>query len=239
MFPAVVETDRLRFEPLIRETIAPLELYEYTRAGGGFEEVASHLTTDPHHTPKGTREYLANSEERWSEATRANWALFPLEDEPRSGEFAGVASLIPLWDKRTARLGIWLRKPFWGRGYSGERAAALIELSFDRLDLELVTAGYLEGNENSRRAIEKYVDRFGGQYDGVLRNWVPVDGEVRDLHRYTIDREAWAEHRPDESTLTVIAADLERAGDRSAAADRTDDDDRDRPGDRSGGGRGS
>jgi RimJ/RimL family protein N-acetyltransferase len=106
-------------------------------------------------------------------------------------ELAGTTNLHFDWDRRSAELGIWLRKPFWGRGYSGERAAALLELAFDLLDLEVVGASHQDGNEQSRRAIEKYVERFGGQYDGLLRNFAPKGDEVRDLHRYTISKEQY------------------------------------------------
>jgi RimJ/RimL family protein N-acetyltransferase len=112
---------------------------------------------------------------------------------PDSDRLAGTTNLHFDWGRRTAELGIWLRKPFWGRGYSGERAAALLELAFERLDLELVGASHQDGNEQSRRAIEKYVERFGGQYDGLLRNFVPRGDEVRDLHRYTISQEQYRE----------------------------------------------
>ena len=108
-----------------------------------------------------------------------------------AGELAGTTNLNFDWERRSAELGIWLRRAFWGRGYSGERAAALLELAFDRLDLELVGASHRDGNANSRRAIEKYVERFGGQHDGVLRNFVPTDDGVRDLHRYTVSREQY------------------------------------------------
>jgi RimJ/RimL family protein N-acetyltransferase len=106
-------------------------------------------------------------------------------------ELAGTTNLDFDWDRRSAELGIWLRKPFWGRGYSGERAAALLELAFDRLDLELVGASHRAGNDRSRRAIGKYVERFGGQHDGVLRDFFPRDGEIGDLHRYVITREQY------------------------------------------------
>ncbi|MFC7230765.1 GNAT family N-acetyltransferase [Saliphagus sp. GCM10025308] len=162
MFPETFETDRLRFEPLTTETITPLELYEYTNSATDFGAVATHLTTDVHETANDARKYLLESEKRWDDATRANWTIYPLEGES-IGTFAGVASLIPLWEKRTARLGLWLRKPFWGRGYSSERAAATMAIAFDRLDLEVVSVGYLKGNAKSKRAIEKYVERYGGR----------------------------------------------------------------------------
>ncbi|WP_435333553.1 GNAT family N-acetyltransferase [Haloarchaeobius sp. TZWWS8] len=207
LLPASFETERLRYERLDTDAVDVFDLYE-VMGDADFELVARHISKKRHHTPKDTWDYLRESEEKWEEAERANWAMFPKAGEPdgegddglggddddfAAGEFAGVASLIPLWDQRTARLGIWLRKPFWGRGYSGERADALVELAFDRLDLELVAAAHTTENEGSKRAIEKYVETWGGQYDGVLRNWITLDGEPRDLHRYTITREQYEE----------------------------------------------
>jgi hypothetical protein len=49
------------------------------------------------------------------------------------------------------------------------------------------------GNEQSQRAVEKYVEAHGGQYDGLLRNWVVKDDEIRDLRRYTVTREQYEE----------------------------------------------
>jgi RimJ/RimL family protein N-acetyltransferase len=66
---------------------------------------------------------------------------------------------------------LFLRKRFWGRGYSGERAGALITVIFDRLDLEVVTVTVQPENEKSVSAIETYVDRFGGTREGTLRNF--------------------------------------------------------------------
>jgi RimJ/RimL family protein N-acetyltransferase len=86
---------------------------------------------------------------------------------------------------------MWLRKPFWGRGYSGERAAALMELAFERLDLELVAVTHLVGNEKSRRAIEKYVEAHDGRHEGRLRNRDATGEDPRDLHRYTVSAEEY------------------------------------------------
>lgn len=66
-----------------------------------------------------------------------------------------------------------------------------MELAFEGLDLELVGAAHQDGNEKSERAVEKYAEAHGGQYDGVLRNWIPKDDEVRDIHRYTVSREQY------------------------------------------------
>ena len=118
----------------------------------------------------------------------------PDGSEPRdgAGEIAGSACLVVDWETRTATPGIWLRKRFWGRGYSAERARALVALAFGRLDLDLVAVPVEDGNETSRRAVAQYVEALGGQYDGVVRNsTVRPDGRIVDHHRYTITRDQY------------------------------------------------
>jgi RimJ/RimL family protein N-acetyltransferase len=207
LFPHAFETERLRYERLDAAMDA-FELYEHMGTDA-FERLSEHISKDRHHHPKDTLDYLEESAEQWEAGDRANWAMFPRDGEaganeaPRAsdsragearetGAFAGVASLIPLWDRRTARLGVWLLEEYHGRGYAGERADALVSLAFDRLDLELVAAGHTDENDASKHAIRKYVDRWGGEYEGVLRNWVVLDDEPRDLHRYTISADEYA-----------------------------------------------
>ncbi|PSQ51045.1 GNAT family N-acetyltransferase [Halobacteriales archaeon SW_6_65_15] len=182
MFPDRIETERLVLEPFTTENVDLLAYYRHvSRDNPNIEEITEHLSWDPHETPKESLEFLKSQEE-----ARA-------EGEDGAGEFAGMAGLHPDWDRRTATLGTWLRKPFWGRGYSGERAAALMEVAFERLGLEVVTVTHEVGNEKSRRAIRKYVGAHGGQHEGLLRNGAPgSDGPV-DLHRYTVTREQWSE----------------------------------------------
>jgi RimJ/RimL family protein N-acetyltransferase len=201
MFPVSIETDRLRLARLCRETVPTRELYRWMgHEAPNAEEISEHTTWDPHRTMKATRDYLVEIEVQWEERTQATYAIHPSGEKSAEGaenaeEFAGVANLSVGWERRAGELGIWLRKPFWGRGYSGERAGALMHLAFERLDLELVGAAHQDGNERSERAVEKYVEAHGGQYDGVLRNWIPSGDEVRGLHRYTVSREQYRNAR--------------------------------------------
>lgn len=166
MFLERIETDRLRLERLTRELIGPLDLYELCANADTIEEETRYLSWSPHETPKETADVLAEFENDWERRENAVYAVLPRGDEPGAGEFAGTTALHLEWEKRSAGLGIWLRKPFWGRGYSGERAGALLELAFDRLDLATVAVSHLPDNENSKRAVEKYVERFGERYEG-------------------------------------------------------------------------
>lgn len=202
MFPAHVETERLdlrRFDDHVDLWTA----YEYFGRDETIEAEMRHLTQEPDDTPKETFDRLAEASEEWTDAESALYAIFPKADERGGGELAGDAAFLPQWDKRSATFGVRLRKPYWGRGYSGERAAALMVVAFEHLDLEVITAGHFPENERGKRAIESYVDRFGGQKDGVMRNWVSDGTEVHDLHLYSVTREQFGDNRPDELDVVV------------------------------------
>ncbi|MFD1513707.1 GNAT family N-acetyltransferase [Halomarina rubra] len=202
MFPERIETDRLRLERLTTDDL--WSLYEHARADApDVDEVTRYVSWEPHETPKVTHEFLSMVETQWADREGATYVVRTREGEPLAGEFGGTTGLGVDWDRRLGTLGLWLRKPLWGRGYSGERAGALLALAFDRLDLEVVAVNHDPENDASRRAIEKYVDRFGGRREGHLRNDIRFpDGTVRDSVRYTVAREEWREAVGDDHGVT-------------------------------------
>lgn len=193
LFPDRVETDRLVLEAVTDDT-DPHALYEHLRKGApGIEAGTRHTTWDPHPHPKATREFVADAA-----ATRADdeGSVYVVRVPDAGGEIAGTTAIEVDWDRGTANLGLWLRKRFWGRGFSGERAAAMLDVAFDTLDLAVVEVTHADGNEKSRRAVERYVERFGGRHEGLLRNAkATLDGDPFDVHRYTVAREEWAANR--------------------------------------------
>ena len=193
MFPDVLTTDRLRLERCSRENVAVREFYgAASRRNPDIEEITEHLSWNPHESMQESRGTLAHFEETWEDGETATYAIRPRDGEDGAGELAGTCGLTCDWDRDTATLGVWLDKRFWGRGYSGERADALLELAFDRLDLGLVAVSHHADNENSGRAITKYVEANGGHREGLLRNFAETpDGPV-DAVRYTISSEEWA-----------------------------------------------
>jgi RimJ/RimL family protein N-acetyltransferase len=196
VFPTVVETERLRLRRATRELLEPVDAYRYfsTTHSDTVAEETRYVRWSPHETPGETAEFLSEVETQWDDGESAVYAIYPRADEDGAGEFAGTAGLGFEWEKRAAELGIWLRKPFWGRGYSGERAAALFDLAFDRLDLAVVAVAHVPDNDQSERAIRKYVDRFGGRREGLLRNEiVDSDGAVHDARRYSVSQAEWRE----------------------------------------------
>lgn len=201
MLPEIVETERLRLEPRTPEYVDPLVAYEHCKQGApAIDEVTKHLPWSPHPHPKATLEFLERGAEMRENHEAADFVVRPTEGEKGAGEIAGFGGLGFDWEKDTATLGCWFRKPFWGRGYSGERALALAELAFEGLDFGLLAVTHLVNNEQSKRAIEKYIDRMGGQREGTLRNiGVDADGTPVDEVRYTVSQAEYREAGPEQS----------------------------------------
>lgn len=203
MFPAAIETDRLRLERFDHEHVDPFELYEVTTDPEN-ETVWRYVPWEPYETVHDAAEYVDDAVERWEDAEAAEYVVRPRQGAAEAGRFAGVTLLDLDWDRRSGQLAIWLARPFWGRGYSAERATALLALAFDRLDLEVVEVTHNVENDTSRQAIEKYVERFGGRREGVLRNYVAYGDTVSDEVRYTISRDEWRANRPEDLGVELI-----------------------------------
>ncbi|OAQ52522.1 acetyltransferase [Natrinema mahii] len=194
MFPESLETDALVLEQFREERVDVFELYDrFAEGSEGTEDVFEYVPQEPYTSVKAARDPLIEAERSWDEAEAAQYAVYTADDT-----LAGYTGLFPEWDRRMARIGFLLGKQYWGNGYAGECATALIDLALDRLDLEVVAIDHAAGNERSKRAIEKVIDVRGGQYDGVLRNWLPIGDEVADHHRYTITREQYQRTGRDE-----------------------------------------
>ncbi|MFC4357161.1 GNAT family N-acetyltransferase [Halobium salinum] len=203
LLPSHVETERLRLTPRTPAHVDTGALYRIC-SSEGMEEVTKWMPWSAHETPNETHEFLEDGREAWDEATSAAYVVRPGPEEDGAGEIAGAADLHLDWERRVGTLGLWLRRRFWGRGYSGERAAAMVELAFDRLGLEVVRVSHDPRNGNSRRAIERYVDRLGGRRDGTFRRIHPDPDETAvDQTYYSIDRDDWRDAVGDERVATV------------------------------------
>ncbi|WP_330632242.1 GNAT family N-acetyltransferase [Halocatena halophila] len=194
MFPETISTDRLSLEILTEDHL--FELYEHASIDADhIEEITEYLNWSPHKTLNESREFIESACEERESGRGVTYVVYPRADQANAGEFGGLCGLTIDWRKRTGTLGIWLRKPLWGRGYSGERADALIAMAFDRLDLELVDVLHHVDNNASRSAIETYVERHGGRKEGMLRNYLVYDdGSVVDTIRYTISQKEFGKN---------------------------------------------
>jgi RimJ/RimL family protein N-acetyltransferase len=194
LFPKEMESARLRYERLHPEEFDPFELYEIVRLGApDVEEITKYVRWKPYPHPKQAFDWVEHCGAEFDDGASVTYVMRQTEDDVE--ELAGLAGLAPDWDRRLATIGAFFRKPLWGRGYFGEQGTQLLELAFDRLDLEVVAVTHDPANEQSQRAIEKLVARFGGCKEGVIRNDLVMNDEPRDSVRYSITRDEWNDTR--------------------------------------------
>jgi RimJ/RimL family protein N-acetyltransferase len=73
-------------------------------------------------------------------------------------------------------------------------------VAFEELDVVVVGIPLHTQDERSYRAVEKDVERYGGRYEGRLRNHASRYDEPADHHRFSLSRDEYTENR--ESTVT-------------------------------------
>lgn len=179
MFLECMETERLTLVQFCREHVETDVLYELF----GDEETAvfEYIPQRPFRTIKDAHDMIERAETSWEAGEMALYAVY-------SPDLAGYAALSVEWEQRSGAIGVVLGTPFWGHEYARECADALTDLAFGHLDLEQVSIGHEAGNERSKRVVKKYIQKHDAQYEGVLRNRTPVNEDILDHHRYTVQR---------------------------------------------------
>ena len=98
--------------------------------------------------------------------------------EKATNRFVGGTSLHRFdWETRIIEIGYWFRKSVQGQGYATESTKALIRYAFDVLDANKIVIMHAEGNDRSRRVIEKcgFAYEFTALKDTCLPNGEFVD----------------------------------------------------------------
>lgn len=191
IFPTRIESRRLVFERLSHETVDLFDLYAFLTAEDWQAEPVETMPWFAFQRVDEVADFVDHAEAEW---TAHNSARYLLRRADPDGEMVGLAAVSPEWEARRATSDIILSKRHWGREYGLERAAVFLELVFETYDLDAYYTSCATDNEQSRRMIEKIIDRFGGQYDGLLRHHGSPrpDGTVTDQHRYSILRDEFA-----------------------------------------------
>lgn len=199
IFPERIETDRLVFQRASRETIDPFELYEFVSRADWQGAATEHMPWFRFRRLDQVAEFLESADQQWVDGDTARYLLRSREE---GGNIVGVTGYGPEWERRRAGSGIVLAREYWGREYGLERASAFVELTFERYDLDTYYATCARENEPSRRMIEKYVEKYGGRHEGLLRGHSPrPSGEVTDQHRFSIVREEYEAATENTETL--------------------------------------
>lgn len=179
----ILYTDRLVLRPWRRTDAC--HLYEYARD----ERVGLPAGWPPHNSVENSAEII-----RTVFSDPLTFAVH-LRSEGRAvgciGLMTGDGSNIPL-EADECEIGYWIGVPYWGQGLIPEAARELIRYAFDELEVVRLWGGHYDGNDKSRRVLEKCGFVFRRTETGKL---CALLGELRTEHIYSLDREAWRRSR--------------------------------------------
>lgn len=89
-------------------------------------------------------------------------------------------------------IGYEMNRAYWGRGYMPEAVGAMLKKGFEDMKLDLISVGHFDGNERSRKVIEK----CGFVYEGVTRKLLKTaEGKIVDAHNYSMTKEEYFDRK--------------------------------------------
>jgi len=158
------------------------DMYEYASR----PDVTKYLTWNPHPDRNYTREYLEYLGNRYAAGMFYDWAVVYEPDCKMVGS-CGFTSFNCTSD--SAEVGYVLNPEYWGRGIAAEALDRILEFGFDSLGLHRIEARFIEGNEQSRRVMEK----VGMSFEGILREGMLVKGSYVNVGVCSILLREWKE----------------------------------------------
>ena len=177
----VIDAPRLRLRPI--EPRDAEDLWPFAAD----PSVSRFLAWAPHESIEQTRAFIEFCIDSLQKGADVVWVI---EHEGRACGCVGLHGItwqLVDWRVDRADLGYWLAPPLWGRGLMSEAAAAAARWAFEILGLHKVTIGYLEGNEASKRIIEK----LGFRYLAAFEEDVWRDGRWLRHQRYELTAGEW------------------------------------------------
>jgi RimJ/RimL family protein N-acetyltransferase len=117
---------------------------------------------------------------RWWDGARANTGTFAFAIVSSAGELVGVCSLEDLNPAvRSAGLGIWIGKAYWGKGYGTDAVRTLCRFGFQEMNLQRIGLSVYDVNPRGVRIYEK----IGFKEEGRARRAHFIDGRQIDVIR--------------------------------------------------------
>jgi len=172
----ILETERLLLRPWRDEDAE--DLYEYARD----PQVGPSAGWMPHVDVEDSRNIIRtvlSAEGTCAVTIKAlgdkgvgSAGVFPSDAEEAKGE---------------PEIGYWIGRPFWGRGYIPEAVRGLLAYVFTETDAPRCWCAHFEGNDKSRRVIEK----CGFTYRFTAESGPWPSGGMRATRFYCITKEEW------------------------------------------------
>ena len=154
------------------------DMYEYASNA----EVTRFLTWSPHPDLEYTKEYLQYIVNHYKLGDFYDWAVV-LKRENKMIGTCGFTRFHMQHD--CGEIGYVINPSYRGQGLACEAVRAVMAFGLERLGLHPIEAKYIDGNEASRRVMEK----AGMTFEGVRREGMLIKGRYRDIGVCSVLRE--------------------------------------------------
>ena len=137
-------------------------------------DVTEYLLWNPHPTIAYTEDYLRYLQGRYALGEFYDWAIV----ERNSKRMIGTCGFTRFdFAHNSGEIGYVLNPDYHGNGYATEAAERVIRFGFEVLGLHRIEAKFMEGNEASRRVM----DKLGMTFEGFRRESMFVKGSYRTI----------------------------------------------------------
>ncbi len=174
----VLETKRLILRPITLDDAE--DIFEYARDS----TLKRYTTWQTHETLKDSVAFIRGVVRNYRQYQPAPWGVIHKDDNKLIGTF-GFCHLAPKYQR--AMVGYVLAPKYWGQGLATEALKEIIDFGFNQLDLNRIEAICSDVNVPSSRVLEK----AGMKMEGILDEYFPMNGEMRDGKSYRILRREW------------------------------------------------
>ena len=171
-----IETKRLLLRRMTMKDAQ--DIFEYSRD----PEVARHVLWSAQKHISEAKEYVRYMTKRYRDDLPSSWGIIDKE----SGKLVGTIGYMSLSDENASvEVGYSLARWLWGKGLMTEALRAVIDYTFDAMDINRIEAQHELLNPSSGRVMEK----CGMTKEGVLRQRLYNKGKFVDVALYSILRE--------------------------------------------------
>lgn len=141
--------------------------------------VTKFLTWREHPDLAYTKRYLHIVQDQYREGEFFDWAVIHKQD----GKMIGTCGFTSFDESNNAgEVGYVINPDYSGRGYATEALKRVIHIGFLTLNLHRIYARHMDGNDASRRVMEK----CGMTYEGCARSSMYIKGKYRSIHTCAI-----------------------------------------------------
>ena len=144
--PPVLETPRLRLRRHEPEDAGPI-----ARLIDNWNVVRWLSQVPFPYTQADADRWIDQCHRTWAEGREYQYVIVRRDDDRAIGHIGLTLER----DGRSAEFGYWLGQPYWGQGFGGEAAMAVLSIGFRSLDLDRISALCIADNHGSLQVLRK------------------------------------------------------------------------------------